>query len=132
MAASAITICSDSSDESVGSPPSWVILFGDIPTVIPSTSMVAPETSTIAPVISPAAPVVETTLVASPTGSCGLIPYSDSDSDSTDEMSSPEHISPLPAISPFLCTDSFKAPDSSDGPPSQDPYVMTIVHWRSK
>ncbi|GJR07819.1 hypothetical protein Tco_0790471 [Tanacetum coccineum] len=37
MAASAITISSDSSDESVGSLPSRVILFGDIPTVIPST-----------------------------------------------------------------------------------------------
>ncbi|GJT81841.1 zinc finger, CCHC-type containing protein [Tanacetum coccineum] len=72
MAASAIAISSDSSDESVGSPPSRVILFGDIPTVIPSTSVVAPETSTIAPVISSAAPVVETTLVASPTGLCGL------------------------------------------------------------
>ncbi|GJY27298.1 hypothetical protein Tco_0402024 [Tanacetum coccineum] len=41
--ASAIIISSDSSDESVGSPPSRVILFGDIPTVIPSTSVVAPE-----------------------------------------------------------------------------------------
>ncbi|GJU41290.1 hypothetical protein Tco_1194247 [Tanacetum coccineum] len=82
MAASAIAISSDSSDESVGSPPSRVILFGDIPTVIPSTYVVAPETSTIAPVISSAAPVVETTLVASPTGLCGLVPYSDSDSDS--------------------------------------------------
>ncbi|GKF24574.1 hypothetical protein Tco_0076896, partial [Tanacetum coccineum] len=41
------------SDESVGSPPSRVILFGDIPTVIPSTSAVAPETSTIAPVTAP-------------------------------------------------------------------------------
>ncbi|GJV50613.1 hypothetical protein Tco_1446354 [Tanacetum coccineum] len=50
------------------------------------------------------APVVETTLVASPTGLCGLVPYSGFDSDSPDEMSSPEHISPLPAISPFLCT----------------------------
>ncbi|GJY96971.1 hypothetical protein Tco_0513881 [Tanacetum coccineum] len=86
MAASAIAISSDSSDESVGSPPSRVILFGDIPTVIPSTSVVAPETSTIALVISSVAPVVETTLVASPTGLCGLIPYSDSDSDSPDEM----------------------------------------------
>ncbi|GKF08552.1 hypothetical protein Tco_0042776, partial [Tanacetum coccineum] len=120
MAASAIAISSDSSDESVGSPPSRVILFGDIPTVIPSTSMVDPETSTIAPVISSAAPVVETTLVVSPTGLCGLVPYSDSESDSPDEMSSPEHISPLPAISPFLCTDSSEAPDSSDGLPSQD------------
>ncbi|GKF29178.1 hypothetical protein Tco_0095520, partial [Tanacetum coccineum] len=53
MAASAIAISSDSSDESVGSPPSRVILFGDIPTVIPSTSVVAPETSTIAPVTAP-------------------------------------------------------------------------------
>ncbi|GJV04731.1 putative reverse transcriptase domain-containing protein [Tanacetum coccineum] len=126
MAASAIAISSDSLDESVGSPPSQVILFGDIPTVIPSTSVVAPETSTIAPVISSAAPVVETTLVASPTGLCGLVPYSGSDSDSPDEMSSPEHISPLPAISPFLCT------DSSDGPPSQDPYVATVARWRSR
>ncbi|GKD30245.1 hypothetical protein Tco_1241023, partial [Tanacetum coccineum] len=132
MAASAITISSDSSDESVGSPPSRVIFFGDIPTVIHSISVVAPETSTIAHVISYVAHVVETTLVASPTGSCGLIPYSDSDFDSPDEMSSPEHISPLPAISLFLCTDSSKALDSSDGPPSQDPYVMTVARWRSK
>ncbi|GJT89398.1 hypothetical protein Tco_1071115 [Tanacetum coccineum] len=83
--------------EECGSRPS-VILFGDIPTVIP-TSVVAPETSTIAPVISSAAPV----------------------------MSSPEHISPLPATSPFLYTDSFEAPDSSDRPPSQDPYVMAVL-----
>ncbi|GKA42190.1 hypothetical protein Tco_0734850 [Tanacetum coccineum] len=76
--------------------------------------------------------LVETTLVASPTGLCGLVPYSDSDSNSPDEMSSPEHISPLPAISPFLCTDSSEAPDSSDGPPSQDPYVMVVARWRSK
>ncbi|GJS80733.1 putative reverse transcriptase domain-containing protein [Tanacetum coccineum] len=127
MAASAIIISSDSSDESVGSPPSRVILFGDIPTVIPSTSVVAPETSTIAPIISSAAPMVETTLVASPTGLCGLVPYTGSDSDSPDEMTSPEHISPLPAISPFICTDSSEAPDSSDGPPSQDPYVATVA-----
>ncbi|GKD05631.1 hypothetical protein Tco_1180605, partial [Tanacetum coccineum] len=83
---STIIISSDSSDESVGSPPSRVILFGDIPTVIPSTSVVAPETSTIAPVISSAAPMVETTLVASPTGLYGLVPYTGSDSDSPDEM----------------------------------------------
>ncbi|GJY72717.1 hypothetical protein Tco_0476420 [Tanacetum coccineum] len=130
--ASAIAISFDSSDESVGSLPPWVILFGDIPTVIPSTSVVAPETSTIAHVISSAAPVVETTLVASPTGLCVLVPYSGSDSDSPDEVSSPEHISPLPTILPFLCTNSSEAPDSSDGPPSQDPYVATVVHWRSR
>ncbi|GJX77488.1 hypothetical protein Tco_0324299 [Tanacetum coccineum] len=127
MAAPAITISFDSSDESVGSPPSRVILFGDIPTVIPSTSVVAPETSTIALIISSAAPMVETTLVASPTGLCGLVPYSDSDSDSHDERDSPEYITPLPATSPFLYTDSSEAPDFSDGPPSQDPYVAILV-----
>ncbi|GKF04883.1 hypothetical protein Tco_0035551, partial [Tanacetum coccineum] len=89
-------------------------------------------TSTIAPVISYVAPVVETTLVASPTGLCGLVPYSGSDLDSPDEMSSLEHISPLPAISPFLGTDSSEAPDSSDGPPSQDPNVATVARWRSR
>ncbi|GJZ97999.1 hypothetical protein Tco_0670452 [Tanacetum coccineum] len=128
MTASAIAISSDSSDENVGSPPSWVILFGNIPTVIPSTSVVALETSTIAPVISSAAPVVKTTRVASPTRLCGLVPYLDSDSNSSDKMDSPEYITPLPATSPFLYTDSHKASDSSDGPPSHDPYVTTVAH----
>nr|GEV37226.1 hypothetical protein [Tanacetum cinerariifolium] len=73
MTTSAIAISSDSFDKSVGSPPSWVIVFGDIPTVIPFTSMIAPETFAIAPVISSTAPVVETTIVASPTGLCGLL-----------------------------------------------------------
>ncbi|GJX94333.1 putative reverse transcriptase domain-containing protein [Tanacetum coccineum] len=49
-------ILPDSSDEVWITAPR-VILFGDIPTVIPSTFVVAPETSTIAPVISSAAPV---------------------------------------------------------------------------
>nr|GEX70060.1 putative reverse transcriptase domain-containing protein [Tanacetum cinerariifolium] len=102
MAASAIAISSDSSDESVGSPPSRVILFGDISTVIPSTFMITPEISAIASVISSAAPVVETTIVASPTGLCGL------DSDPSE------------------------ASDSSKAPPSQDPYVTIVAHWRSR
>nr|GEY70214.1 hypothetical protein [Tanacetum cinerariifolium] len=102
MAASAIAISSDSSDESVGSPPSRVILFGDIPTIIPSTSVIAPETSAIAPVVSSDAHVVEKTIVASPTGLCGL------DSDPSE------------------------ASDSSEAPPSQDPYVITVARWRSR
>ncbi|GKE94441.1 hypothetical protein Tco_1579296, partial [Tanacetum coccineum] len=63
---------------------------------------------------------------------CGLVPYSDSDSDSHDERDSPEYITPLPATSPFLYTDSSEAPDFSDGPPSQDPYVATVARWRSR
>nr|GEY39895.1 hypothetical protein [Tanacetum cinerariifolium] len=63
MAASTISISFDSSDE---------------------------KTSAIAPVISSTAPVVESTIVASPTGLCGLVLYSDSDSNSPDKMASPE------------------------------------------
>nr|GEX35825.1 putative reverse transcriptase domain-containing protein [Tanacetum cinerariifolium] len=100
MAASAIIVSSDSFDESVGSPPSRVIIFGDIPTVIPSTSVISLETSVIAPVISFAAPVIEMTIVASPTGL---------------------------STSPFLYTDSSEAFDSSDGPPSQDPYAIIVA-----
>ncbi|GJZ08682.1 hypothetical protein Tco_0542965 [Tanacetum coccineum] len=132
MAASTIAISSDCLDESVGSLPPRVILFGDIPTVIPSTSRISLETSTIAPAISSAAPVVEMTLVASPIGLCGLVPYLDSDSDSPDEMDSLDYITPLPATSPFLYTDSPEASDSFDGPPSQDPYVTVVARWRSR
>ncbi|GJT93997.1 hypothetical protein Tco_1082842 [Tanacetum coccineum] len=64
--ASAIAISSDSLDESVGSPPSQVIHFGDIPTVIPSTYVVALVFLLLLLVISSDALVVETTLVASP------------------------------------------------------------------
>ncbi|GJY43258.1 hypothetical protein Tco_0431471 [Tanacetum coccineum] len=108
MAASAIAISSDSSDESMGSPPSRVILFGDIPTVIPSTSVVAPETYTIAPVTAPPGTRRRPAILI-------------------------RHGEAIPfAISPFLCTDSFEAPDSFDGPPSQDPYVATVACWRSR
>nr|GEV59203.1 putative reverse transcriptase domain-containing protein [Tanacetum cinerariifolium] len=105
MAASAIIVSSDSSNES---------------------------TSAIAPDISSATLVVEMTHVASPIGLCGLVTYSDFDSDSPDEMDSPEYITPLPATSPFLYIDSSEASDSSDRPPSQNPYVITVSHWRSR
>ncbi|GJT65677.1 putative reverse transcriptase domain-containing protein [Tanacetum coccineum] len=68
------------------------------------------------------APMVRRLLYRVTHGLCGLVPYTGSDSDSPDEMTSPEHISPLPAISPFICTDSSEAPDSSDGPHGT-PYV---------
>nr|GEX77613.1 hypothetical protein [Tanacetum cinerariifolium] len=53
-----------------------------IPTIIPSISMVAPKTSTTTLIISFASSVIKTTIVASPTGLFGLVPYLDSDSDS--------------------------------------------------
>nr|GEW63317.1 hypothetical protein [Tanacetum cinerariifolium] len=133
MEASAISISSYSFDESVGSPPSRVIFFGDISTVISFTSLIAPETSAIAHVISFAALVVKTTIITSPTRLCGLVPYSDLDSDSPDDMASQEYITLLPATSPFLFTDSSEdsnpseASDSSEAPPLQDLYITTVA-----
>nr|GEY52744.1 hypothetical protein [Tanacetum cinerariifolium] len=95
LAASAITISFDSSDESVGSPPSQIILFGNIPTVIPSISMVAPKTSTTAPVISSSAPVIETTIIASPTGLCG--PYRTRLNGPRRVMTTRKRVGPYPA-----------------------------------
>nr|GEZ30131.1 hypothetical protein [Tanacetum cinerariifolium] len=115
MAASAIIVSSDSFDESVGSPPSRVILFGDIPTVIPSITMVAPETSTTAPVISSVALVIKTTIVASPIGLCGLVCYSDSESDSPDEKDSLET---LMLLSMLIKGAGHVSPRSSDHYPS--------------
>nr|GEV51900.1 hypothetical protein [Tanacetum cinerariifolium] len=62
----------------------------DIPIIIPSTSVIAPQTFAIALVISSATLMVEMTLVASPTGLCGLVPYLNFDSDLPDEMDSPK------------------------------------------
>nr|GEY24046.1 hypothetical protein [Tanacetum cinerariifolium] len=87
------------------------------------TYVIAPETSAIALIILSAAPMVKMTIVASPTGLCGLVPYLDLDSDSPDEMVSPKYITSLPATLPFLFIDSFKdsdpseAFDSSEAPP---------------
>ncbi|GJZ70781.1 hypothetical protein Tco_0634632 [Tanacetum coccineum] len=119
MAASAIVISSDSSDESVGSPPSRIILFGSIHTVI----LVIPVSSLETPVVSS---------VTTHIGLHDLIPYSDSDSEFTCDMASPEYISPLPVTSLFLCIDSSETSDPSDGLPSQDPYVIVVARWKSK
>ncbi|GJW67705.1 hypothetical protein Tco_0122129 [Tanacetum coccineum] len=121
-------ISSDSSDESVESSISRIILFGTILTEIPTET----------PVVPPVAPEAEVAIVASPAGVLDLIMYSFTDSDSSDDLPSPEHVSNLPATSPFLCTDSSEASsdssdsESSDRPLSPDSHATTIARWRSK
>nr|GEZ39817.1 hypothetical protein [Tanacetum cinerariifolium] len=77
MATSVISISSNSSEDSMGTPARRVILFGTIPTIIPDTT----------PVI--ASPTTETPIAES-------YPFEDPSSG---------HIPPLPAISPFLSSD---------------------------
>ncbi|GJY69148.1 hypothetical protein Tco_0472130, partial [Tanacetum coccineum] len=85
MAISVFSITSDSSDESLGSSPSRIILFGTIPTEITAET----------PIIPPDALEVEAAKVASPTRVLDLITYSSTDSDSSEDP-------PALVTSPFL------------------------------
>ncbi|GJZ84125.1 putative reverse transcriptase domain-containing protein [Tanacetum coccineum] len=123
MAISVISISSDSSEDSVGTPAGRVILFGTIPTTIPDTTPVItpPATQTDTPVIPTETPIIAPTIPPSPDytpASPNYSPASDSESDPSEDPSS-DHIPPLPAISPFLSSDDDTTDsDTPDTPPS--------------
>nr|GFB09412.1 hypothetical protein [Tanacetum cinerariifolium] len=101
MAAPVILISLDSSDESVGSSTSRVILFGTILAEIPAET----------PMIPPVALEVEATRVASPAGVLDLITYSSIDSDSSE-------VPPAPRIRVALCSSSETSYPTHDLPPA--------------
>ncbi|GJZ87276.1 hypothetical protein Tco_0658886 [Tanacetum coccineum] len=123
MAISVISISSDSSEDSVGTPIGRVILFGTIPTTIPDTTPVItpPATQTDTPVIPTETPIIAPTIPPSPDytpASPDYSPASDSESDPSEDPSS-DHIPPLPATSPFLSSDDDPTDsDTPDTPPS--------------
>ncbi|GKC24771.1 hypothetical protein Tco_1026921 [Tanacetum coccineum] len=123
MAISVISISSDSSEDSVGTPAGRVILFGTIPTTIPDTTPVItpPATQTDTPVIPTKMPIIAPTIPPSPDytpASPDYSPASDSESDPSEDPSS-DHIPPLPAISPFLSSDDDTTDnDTPNTPPS--------------
>nr|GEV55681.1 hypothetical protein [Tanacetum cinerariifolium] len=114
MIAPIISISSNSSEESVGSHDSRVILFGTIPAIISVIHEVP-----IAPVDPIVAPEVGAVSVISPTRVLDLVDYSScSDSDPSEDslLVAPE----LPLVSPFLCTDESKVDNESE-PAEQKP-----------
>ncbi|GJY30993.1 putative reverse transcriptase domain-containing protein [Tanacetum coccineum] len=120
MAISVISISSDSSEDSVGTPIGREILFGTIPTTIPDTTPVVTPltTQTDTPVIPTETPIIAPTIPPSPDytpASPDYSPASDSESDPSEDPSS-DHIPPLPATSPFLSSDDD--PTDSDTPSS--------------
>ncbi|GJU10071.1 hypothetical protein Tco_1132467 [Tanacetum coccineum] len=123
MAISVISVSSDSSEDSVGTPAGRVILFGTIPTTIPDTTPVItpPTTQTDTTVIPTETPIIAPTIPPSPDytpASPDYSPASDSESDPSEDPSS-DHIPPLPAISPFLSSDDDTTDsDTPDTPPS--------------
>ncbi|GJV77454.1 hypothetical protein Tco_1509038 [Tanacetum coccineum] len=123
MTISVISISSDSSEDSVGTPAGRVILFGTIPTTIPDTTpvIIPPTTQTDTTVIPTKTPIIAPTIPPSPDytpASPDYSPASDSESDPSKDPSS-DHIPPLPATSPFLSSDDDTTDsDSPDTPPS--------------
>ncbi|GJV78457.1 putative reverse transcriptase domain-containing protein [Tanacetum coccineum] len=123
MAILVISISSDSSEGSVGTPAGRVILFGTIPTTIPDTTPVItpPTTQTDTTVIPTETPIIAPTIPPSPDytpASPDYSPASDSESDPSEDPSS-DHIPPLPATSPFLSSDDDTTDsDTPDTPPS--------------
>ncbi|GKA84544.1 hypothetical protein Tco_0806139, partial [Tanacetum coccineum] len=103
MAISVISVSSDSSEDSMGTPAGRVILFGIIPNTIPDTT----------PVITPPTTQTDTTVISTESD-----PYEDPSSD---------HISPLPAISPFLSsvddTTDSDTPDTPTSPTHGTPFT---------
>nr|GEV72909.1 putative reverse transcriptase domain-containing protein [Tanacetum cinerariifolium] len=109
MAILVISVSSDSSEDSVGTPVGRVILFGTIPTTIPDTTPVItpPTTQTDTTVIPTETPIITPTIPPSPDytpASPDYSPASNTESDPSEDPS-PGHIPPLPAVSPFLSSD---------------------------
>ncbi|GKE83322.1 hypothetical protein Tco_1553322, partial [Tanacetum coccineum] len=103
MAILVISIYSDSSEDSVGTPAGRVILFDTIPTTIPDTTPVItpPATQTDTPVIPTETPIVAPTMPPSPDYTPASPDYShayDSESDYSDTPSSPTHDTPFTEI----------------------------------
>ncbi|GKC91503.1 hypothetical protein Tco_1152152, partial [Tanacetum coccineum] len=122
MAISVISVSSDLSEDSVGTPVGRVILFGTIPTTIPDTTPVItpPITQTDTTVIPTEIPIIAPIIPPSPdytSASLDYSPASEIESDLSEDLSS-DHIPPLPAISQFLLSaDDTTDSDTPDTPP---------------
>ncbi|GJU17014.1 putative reverse transcriptase domain-containing protein, partial [Tanacetum coccineum] len=108
MVISTISISSDSSEESVGTPSGRVLWFGRIPTTVPvtiptidppvihdDTSLIPTETPTISPITSTIPPIAPTTHYTS-----SFIHTNSSDNDTPDTPPSPTHEIPPIKVAP--------------------------------
>nr|GEW21908.1 hypothetical protein [Tanacetum cinerariifolium] len=112
-----ISVSSDSSEDSVGTPAGRVILFGTIPTTIPDTTPVItlPTTQTDTTVIPTETPIITHTIPPSPDYTLASPDYSpafDTESDPSEDPSS-GHIPPLPESHHFyhqMMTPQIRSP----------------------
>nr|GEZ39412.1 hypothetical protein [Tanacetum cinerariifolium] len=134
MAISVISVSSDSSEDSLGTPAGRVILFGTIPTTILDTTPVItpPTTKTDTAVIPIETPIIAPTIPPSPDytpASPDYSPASETESDPSNDPSS-DHIPSLPAVSPFLSSaDDTTDTDTLDTPPSPTHGKVLAIEW---
>nr|GEV93713.1 hypothetical protein [Tanacetum cinerariifolium] len=118
-----ISVSSNLSEDSVGTPAGRVILFGTIPTTILDTTPIItpPTTQTDITMIPVETPIIALTISLSPDytpSSPDYLPVSETESDPSEDLSS-GHIPPLLAVSPFLSSDDDTTDsDTPDTPPS--------------
>ncbi|GJX70902.1 hypothetical protein Tco_0308073 [Tanacetum coccineum] len=148
MTAPIISIPFNTLEESVGSSISRVVLFGMIPIVIPTNvSTIVPATIPsvihdsaakilIIPPRALEAGVIVVTFLARV---IDFITYSSTDSDSSEDPSTPEHTPSAPATSLFLhsfdyseTSRDFADSGSLKRPPPLDLHETTIARWRSR
>ncbi|GKD57188.1 hypothetical protein Tco_1290575, partial [Tanacetum coccineum] len=127
----AISVSSDSSEDSVGTNARRVILFGTIPTTIPDTTpVITPPTTqtdtTVIPIIAPTIPPSPDYTSASPDYS----PTSDTEFDPSKDPSS-DHIPSLPAISPFLSSTNDTTDDDTPNTPPSPTYGTPFIEITS-
>ncbi|GKE13865.1 hypothetical protein Tco_1421442, partial [Tanacetum coccineum] len=107
-----ISISFDTSEESVGSNASRVILFGVIPAIIPEVPIILAD-----PIVTPEVGAI---LVVSPSRVLDLVDYSPSSDSDPSEDSLPPALY-LPLASPFLCSDDSEADGESE------PFPLALV-----
>nr|GEV87154.1 hypothetical protein [Tanacetum cinerariifolium] len=117
MAISVISISSDSSEDSMGTPAGRVILFGTILTTIPDTTPVItpPTTQTDTTVIPTETPIIARTIPPSPDYTPAYPDYSPASETESNPFEDPSsgHIPSLPVVSPFLSSDDDTTDNSS-------------------
>ncbi|GKC62406.1 hypothetical protein Tco_1095004 [Tanacetum coccineum] len=123
MAISVISVSSDSSEDSMGTPAGRVIFLGTIPTTIPdTTTVITPPITQTNTIVIPidihiTTPTIPPSLDYTP-ASLDYSPTSETESDPSEDPSS-DHIPPLPAILPFLSSaDDTTDSETHDTPPS--------------
>nr|GEY06705.1 hypothetical protein [Tanacetum cinerariifolium] len=123
MAILVISVSSNSSEDSMGTPVGQVILFGTIPTtILDTTPVIAPPTTQIDTTVIPIeTPIIAHTIPPSPDytpASPKYSPASETEYDPSEDPSS-GHIPSLPTVSPFLSLgDDTTDSDTPDTPPS--------------